>query len=209
MTDWLVGVDVGASGSRLALVPLVDGAPVWADARRATGERLSVGTGGSTGAQVALDLVERALALCDDVRPDDVLGAAAGVAGLETNVTDPGSYLPRLRALLPRDGARAVLSGDMLTAHLGALGTAGAVLAAGTGSIALGTDLDTRWHRVDGWGYLVGDLGAGAWIGMRGLQLAAAAVQRHVVPLFSALLFAARLAQLVLSLRHAPVPPGG
>src|SRR5450756_361483 len=63
----------------------------------------------------------------------------------------------------------------MLTAHLGALGEGGAVLAAGTGAVALGTDLDARWHRADGWGHLIGDLGSGAWIGMRGLQVAAAA----------------------------------
>lgn len=178
MTDWLLGVDVGASGSRLALVPMAGGAPAWADARRADGERLSVGPGGSTGGSVALDLVAQALVRWPDVPAADVRGAAAGIAGLETNVSDPSSYVPQLRALLPT--AQVALSGDMLTAHLGALGTGGAVLAAGTGSVALGTDLDTRWHRVDGWGYLVGDLGAGAWIGMRGLQSAAAAADgRH------------------------------
>lgn len=173
MTDWLLGVDVGASGSRLAAVPLVEGEPAWASSRHLTGDRLSVGAAGSTGASVALDLVARALAEWDDVRAMDVRGAAAGIAGMETNVADPSSYAPRLRRMLP--GARVALAGDMVTAHLGALGTGGAVLAAGTGAIALGTDLATRWQRVDGWGYLIGDLGSGAWIGTRALQVGAAA----------------------------------
>lgn len=171
MSDWLLGVDVGASGSRLALVPL--GAPVREVPPMLVGERLSVGVQGSTGAAVAVDLVARAVAELDDERRAGVRGVAAGIAGLETNVADPSSYLPRLRDLVP--GAQVVLASDMVTAHLGALGTGGAVLAAGTGAVALGTDLGARWHRVDGWGYLIGDLGSGAWIGTRALQVGAAA----------------------------------
>lgn len=170
VSGMVLGVDVGASGSRLAVVPLADGEPVWSASRTLVGARLSVEATGSTGASVAVDLVERALA---ELEVADVGGVAAGIAGLGTNVTDPASYLPRLRRLVP--GAHVALSSDMVTAHLGALGTGGAVLAAGTGAVALGTDLASRWHRVDGWGYLLGDLGSGAWIGRRGLQVAAAA----------------------------------
>lgn len=173
MTEWLLGVDVGASGSRLALVPVMGGRPHPAGSRQSAGDRLVVGSGGSDGAQVMLDLVARALAESPDIAPEQVRGAAAGIAGFATVVAEPDSYLRRLRHLLPT--ARVVLSADMVTAHLGALREGGAVLAAGTGSIALGTDLDTCWHRVDGWGHLIGDLGSGAWIGLRGLQLAAAA----------------------------------
>jgi N-acetylglucosamine kinase-like BadF-type ATPase len=173
MTAWLLGVDFGASGSRLALVPLTGGDPDPIAGRRLTGDRPSVGDGGSSAASVALELVAQALATWDDVAAEDVRGAAAGIAGLETNVTRPASYVPRLGALLPR--ARVVLCSDMVTAHLGALGTGGAVLAAGTGAVALGTDLGARWHRVDGWGHLIGDLGSGAWIGIRALQVGAAA----------------------------------
>lgn len=171
MSDWLLGVDVGASGSRLAVVPL-DGTGRTAG-RTLVGERLSVGNTGSTGAAVALDLVARALAELDDAQRAGVRGVAAGIAGLGTNVADPSSYVPRLRGLVP--GVEVVLASDMVTAHLGALGTGGAVLAAGTGAVALGTDLRSRWHRVDGWGYLIGDLGSGAWIGRRALEAGAAA----------------------------------
>jgi N-acetylglucosamine kinase-like BadF-type ATPase len=36
----------------------------------------------------------------------------------------------------------------------------------------LGTDFDSVWHRVDGWGHLLGDDGSGVWIGMHGLRAA-------------------------------------
>lgn len=45
------------------------------------------------------------------------------------------------------------------------------MLAAGTGLIAIGTDL-TAWRRADGWGHLLGDCGGGAWIGRAGLEAA-------------------------------------
>jgi N-acetylglucosamine kinase-like BadF-type ATPase len=70
-----------------------------------------------------------------------------------------------------------VLCSDLLTGYLGAVGIApGAVLAAGTGAVALGTDLTGTWRRVDGWGHLLGDTGGGAWIGRAGMQAAYRAV---------------------------------
>ncbi|MBD0717278.1 N-acetylglucosamine kinase, partial [Streptomyces sp. CBMA370] len=47
----------------------------------------------------------------------------------------------------------------------------GAVVAGGTGMVALGTDL-ASWRRADGWGHLLGDCGSGAWIGRAGLEAA-------------------------------------
>jgi N-acetylglucosamine kinase-like BadF-type ATPase len=59
-----------------------------------------------------------------------------------------------------------------VTAYAGALGELpGAVVAGGTGLIAMGTDLHS-WQRADGWGHLLGDCGGGAWIGQAGLQAA-------------------------------------
>jgi N-acetylglucosamine kinase-like BadF-type ATPase len=61
----------------------------------------------------------------------------------------------------------------MLSSYAGALGlNPGVVIAAGTGAVALGSDLQGTWSRVDGWGYLVGDLGSGSWIGRTALQAA-------------------------------------
>ncbi|KOG91913.1 ATPase, partial [Streptomyces varsoviensis] len=60
-------------------------------------------------------------------------------------------------------------------AYAGALGQRpGAVVAGGTGMIAIGSDLSREggWRRADGWGHLLGDLGGGAWIGQAGLTAA-------------------------------------
>lgn len=84
----------------------------------------------------------------------------------------------QLRARLPGALAdalgvrRIALAADAVTAYAGALGQRpGAVVAGGTGMIALGTDL-TSWRRADGWGHLLGDSGGGAWIGRAGLDAA-------------------------------------
>ncbi|WFB06460.1 ATPase [Streptomyces sp. LX-29] len=100
---------------------------------------------------------------------------AAGMAGLGGD----------LRALLPDALARAfgvrriALATDAVTAYAGALGQrTGAVVAAGTGLVALGATAareDGRaggWRRADGWGHLLGDCGGGAWIGRAGLEAA-------------------------------------
>ncbi|MFI1706528.1 N-acetylglucosamine kinase [Streptomyces griseoruber] len=108
-------------------------------------------------------------------------GAEAGVAALTTAVVGAAGLATLgdgLRAGLADALARAfgvrttALAADAVTAFTGALGArAGAVVAAGTGLIAIGTDL-TDWQRADGWGHLLGDCGGGAWIGRAGLEAA-------------------------------------
>jgi N-acetylglucosamine kinase-like BadF-type ATPase len=69
--------------------------------------------------------------------------------------------------------SRVVVASDMVTTYCGALGlTPGAVVAAGTGSIAMGLSADGTAARVDGWGYLLGDDGSGYAIGLQGLRSA-------------------------------------
>ncbi|WP_346097673.1 N-acetylglucosamine kinase [Streptomyces olivaceiscleroticus] len=106
-----------------------------------------------------------------DGRCAAVCVGAAGMAALGDD----------LRATLPSALARALgttrlaLAADAVTAYAGALGQRpGAVVAAGTGMIAMGTDLTaaTGWRRADGWGHLLGDCGSGAWIGRAGLEAA-------------------------------------
>ncbi len=109
------------------------------------------------------------------------LTAETGVAGLSTAVIGAAGLATlgeAMRAELPSSLARefgvrrTALVADAVTAYTGALGPhAGAVVAAGTGLIAIGTDL-ARWRRADGWGHLLGDCGGGAWIGRAGLEAA-------------------------------------
>jgi N-acetylglucosamine kinase-like BadF-type ATPase len=109
------------------------------------------------------------------------LAAEAGVDRLATAVLGAAGFATlgdALRAELPGALARhlgvrrVALVADAVTAYTGALGPRpGAVIAAGTGLIAIGTDL-TGWRRADGWGHLLGDCGSGAWIGRAGLEAA-------------------------------------
>jgi N-acetylglucosamine kinase-like BadF-type ATPase len=100
-----------------------------------------------------------------------VRAAAVGAAGLATLGDDLRAGLPA--ALRAEFGVPALaLAADAVTAYAGALGARpGAVIAGGTGLIAVGTDLE-RWRRADGWGHLLGDCGSGAWIGRAGLEAA-------------------------------------
>ncbi|MCA9731410.1 MAG: hypothetical protein H6696_13280 [Deferribacteres bacterium] len=62
---------------------------------------------------------------------------------------------------------------DVASALAGAFaGEPGAILISGTGSIAYGKAPDGKIYRVGGWGYLVGDEGAGFDIGRRGIAAA-------------------------------------
>ncbi|MTG87902.1 ATPase [Cellulosimicrobium sp. BIT-GX5] len=206
---WVVGLDVGGSGSRLAARrPGAPSSSVAAPDVTLTGRPVAIGPAGSDAVDVVRDLLARFRAHVPSLDADGVAAAAVGATGLASLVRDPAELHAVLRAALPpsaENGVGAVMgpmttptpfsmprdpmldvrpgsgpptavAADALTAHLGALGgRPGAVVAVGTGAIALGTDLRDVWHRVDGWGHLLGDLGSGSWIGAQGLRAAVAA----------------------------------
>jgi glucosamine kinase len=65
------------------------------------------------------------------------------------------------------------LDTDAYTALVGAhQGRPGAIVIAGTGSVGLARHADGRRIAVGGWGFPVGDEGAGAWLGMHALRVA-------------------------------------
>jgi N-acetylglucosamine kinase-like BadF-type ATPase len=100
-----------------------------------------------------------------------VAAVCVGAAGMATLGVQLRAELPR--ALAEALGVRRLaLAADAVTGYAGALGERpGAVVAGGTGLIAVGTDL-REWRRVDGWGHLLGDCGGGSWIGQAGLEAA-------------------------------------
>ncbi len=115
-----------------------------------------------------MPMVRAAVAESGIAAPGAVSVGAAGLASLGDGLR---AELPG--ALEREFGIRRVaLVADAVTAYVGALGARpGAVVAAGTGLITIGTDLK-RWRRADGWGHLLGDCGSGAWIGRAGLEAA-------------------------------------
>ncbi|NED94895.1 ATPase [Phytoactinopolyspora alkaliphila] len=100
---------------------------------------------------------------------------AAGLTGLFERMDSAPELAARLRAAT--GAGRVLITGDVVTSHAGALGgRPGVVVAAGTGTVALGVGHDGSWARVDGWGFAVGDAGSGYDIGRAGL---AAALRHH------------------------------
>ncbi|WP_055558145.1 N-acetylglucosamine kinase [Streptomyces sp. NBRC 110028] len=195
----MLGIDSGGSGVRVAVAraeALLSGSAetplTWASATPAgVGDR-GIDAAGLLGRVLpaAQELLRRAGAR----RPAAVCVGAAGMASLgdDLRATLPG-------ALAEEFGVRRLaLAADAVTGYAGALGQRpGAVVAAGTGLIALGavplplaesaasdrttggatTDPSTGgrvpgWRRADGWGHLLGDCGGGAWIGRAGLEAA-------------------------------------
>ncbi|MFJ4966643.1 N-acetylglucosamine kinase [Streptomyces sp. NPDC088729] len=172
---YVLGVDSGGSGLRVAL----GRADASAEPLTAVcAEPVRTGPGGIDAAHLlaqilpaARELLVRAGASAPEEGGGKVAALAVGAAGMAT-------LGGRLRAELPDALERALgvrrpaLAADAVTAFAGAVGQGpGAVVAAGTGMIALGTDL-TVWRRADGWGHLLGDNGGGAWIGRAGLEAA-------------------------------------
>jgi N-acetylglucosamine kinase-like BadF-type ATPase len=163
----VLAVDSGGSGLRTALA--VGG--------EVLGEPLASQHPVRTGARGidAGHLLERLLPLARRLLDGAGLGPPAAVAVGAAGFASLGE---QMRAELPSALARELgvgrvaLVADAVTAYTGALGARpGAVIAAGTGLIAIGTDL-ASWRRADGWGHLLGDCGSGAWIGRAGLEAA-------------------------------------
>jgi len=168
VTRCVVGVDVGRTGCRVVV--------------RAQEETEYVGHGvvprtGVNGTRVAASALRHAVreALSQAGLPADApTDVAIGMAGVTMLDGGPEALAQRFAYLWP--GTNVAVAGDVLTAHAGALeGRPGAVLAVGTGAIALGLAADGRMHRVDGWGQWLGDDGSGAWIGREALRAVARA----------------------------------
>ncbi|MBM7172550.1 ATPase [Streptomyces sp. G44] len=169
----VLGVDSGGSGLRAALA-VPDGSgprPVPAGEPVRSTEPVRTGSRGIDAAHFLAQLLPMARALLERAGGGRITAVAVGAAGMATLGDGLRAELPP--ALGEALGVRRVaLAADAVTAYAGALGERpGAVVAAGTGLIALGTDL-TAWRRADGWGHLLGDCGGGAWIGRAGLEAA-------------------------------------
>ncbi|WP_353940850.1 BadF/BadG/BcrA/BcrD ATPase family protein [Streptomyces sp. HUAS MG91] len=167
---WVLGVDSGGSGLRVALARADRPAEATTTVSRTPVRTSASGIDAADMIGQLLPMVRSLLA--DAGAPTDAPAAlTVGAAGMATLGDDLRAGLPD--AMRRELGVgRIALAGDAVTAYAGALGQRpGAVVAAGTGMIALGSDL-TGWRRADGWGHLLGDSGGGAWIGRAGLDAA-------------------------------------
>ncbi|MGA4847464.1 N-acetylglucosamine kinase [Streptomyces sp. G5(2025)] len=170
---YVLGVDSGGSGLRAALAVPDGGAPSApaAGGPVRSAEPVRTGPGGIDASHFLAQLLPMARELLERAGGGRITAVAVGAAGMATLGDGLRAALPS--ALGEALGVRRVaLAADAVTAYAGALGERpGAVVAAGTGLIAIGTD-GTTWRRADGWGHLLGDCGGGAWIGRAGLEAA-------------------------------------
>jgi glucosamine kinase len=127
------------------------------------------------GAVAVADALRRALAASADAVLAELRTIVVGVTG----AAQAPAATDELAAELQRrsSGARVMVTSDVVTAHIGAIGGGpGVVTIAGTGAVALGVGSDGGHHLVDGHGPFLGDAGGGAWIARRALG---AALRHH------------------------------
>ncbi|POX46348.1 ATPase [Streptomyces sp. Ru71] len=167
MDPVVLAVDSGGSGLRVAVGTVARGVL----GQRVSREPVRTGDRGIDAGHLLEQLLPLTRALLVENGLAAPVAAAVGAAGLATLGDALRAELPD--ALRRELGVRRLaLAADAVTAYTGALGARpGAVVAAGTGLIALGTDL-SGWRRADGWGHLLGDCGSGAWIGRAALEAA-------------------------------------
>jgi N-acetylglucosamine kinase-like BadF-type ATPase len=156
-----VGLDLGGSGTRAALVD-ADGR-LLASGTAQTG-LLGAGAAGRRHLARALDAALASIA--PRVGPERC-SVFAGTRGLSI----PGRRESLMLELSTRfSDAEVRVSNDALIALWGALaGRQGVAVLAGTGSIALARSEDGREGRAGGWGHLLGDEGSGYWLGREAL----------------------------------------
>ncbi|MEV7236394.1 BadF/BadG/BcrA/BcrD ATPase family protein [Streptomyces sp. NPDC051020] len=168
----VAGIDVGGTGVRVGIRELGSDAPArWTD-RSAPARIGAAGLDAAAVLEVAVPALETLLAESATGMLNTVDTIAVGATGFALLGGDLRKRLPH--ALADRFRARrVVLASDAVTAYAATIGTEpGAVIAAGTGAVALGLGPERGWRRADGWGHLLGDDGGGAWIGREGLAAA-------------------------------------
>lgn len=150
-----LGIDAGASATKWALVnqsgPFISGVEAAMDGHiyRATSkERMN-------------EVTDR---IADQVKGHTVGGVYLGITGVLTD----GSIEKLLKDKF--DAPVTVVSDIELAYRANFSEGEGILLYAGTGSVAYAIDKSSRVHKIGGWGYLLGDEGAGYWIGREAIR---------------------------------------
>lgn len=171
MAEFVIGIDGGGSSTRALLA-------------RREGPAIGHGSAGPSAlgqgiaqawrnVELAIRHAFGAAGLAQPPRSDCAVAACLSGAG----------NLPWREAFAAADPGYAVLDveTDSLAMLVGAHGgKAGAILIAGTGSVAEALRPDGSRCTVGGWGFPVGDEGSGAWLGLHAVRHAQAAIDGRV-----------------------------
>jgi N-acetylglucosamine kinase-like BadF-type ATPase len=102
--------------------------------------------------------------IADQIKGQTLSGVYLGITGVLTD----GSIEKFLKA---KFGAPATVVSDIELAYRANFADGeGILLYAGTGSVAYAIDKSAGVHKIGGWGYLLGDEGAGYWIGREAIR---------------------------------------
>lgn len=170
---YLVGVDGGGTGTRVRLSDL---------SGRVLGQGESGPSALGQGAAQAWRHVQEAVqqaAVQAGLAPLNLAEVAIGLGISGANLVDE---VASLHAQQP-GYALVVLDNDGYTSVLGAHGgQPGAVIAAGTGSVGEAMRADGSRVCISGWGWVTGDEGSGAWLGLKAMRHAQQALDGRAVP---------------------------
>lgn len=173
MLAYCIGVDGGGTGTRVRVADRAGTVLAHGQAGPS-----ALGQGVEAAWTQILKAIGSAFQALGQPSPDwAVCALGAGLSGV--------NHLPwRDQFLALNPGfARMALESDAYTALLAAHGgKPGAMVAAGTGSIGEALYADGTRRQVGGWGFPVGDEGSGAWLGLRAMAHAQAALDGRVAP---------------------------
>lgn len=164
----VVAVDVGGSGLRLTTYAAGPGPVLTAPGARVRGIGIDVAALVADARSLLAAASDQGAARGAATSPDVVVWSMRGLLFLADRSAVLAAVVTGLGA------GRTVVVSDAVANLVGATGRLGpgAVVAAGTGAVAFGTDFDGQWRRVDGWGHVLGDAGSAATLGMAGLRAA-------------------------------------
>jgi N-acetylglucosamine kinase-like BadF-type ATPase len=163
---YYLGIDAGASATQWALINqsgvVISGVEAAMDGhiyRAASKERMT-------------EVTDR---IADQVKGFTVNGVYLGITGVLTD----GSIEQLLKEKFDADAT--VVSDIELAYRANFSEGQGILLYAGTGSVAYAIDTNSGVHKIGGWGYLLGDEGAGYWIGREAIRQTLLALETHDV----------------------------
>jgi glucosamine kinase len=170
MLEYLVGIDGGGTSTRAVLSRLGEVVGHGHAGPSALGQGIAQAW---RNVELAIRHAFQSAGLAPARR--EQIGIGAGLSGV--------SNRPWREAFLAADPgyAQVELETDSFTMLLGAHGgNPGAILIAGTGSVAEALRPDGSRCTVGGWGFPVGDEGSGAWLGLHAVRHAQAAMDGRV-----------------------------
>lgn len=152
---YFLGIDAGASATQWALI----------DQSGLVTSGVEAPMDGHIYRESSLErMIEVSDRIADQIKSQTLSGVYLGITGVRTD----GSIEKLLKA---KFGAPATVVSDIELAYRANFADGeGILLYAGTGSVAYAIDKGAGIHKIGGWGYLLGDEGAGYWIGREAIR---------------------------------------